>query len=129
MKTKHPKKSVEAQQPKYFLITVIVVGCVTGVVLTAVAIFLLMRRYSCMGVILFCLKCGMPSFRPIYFLFRSKVPGFSHVAFSLIKEYLCFFVVVVVVNFSRSKYLLFHYFLCFLFADSMFYSKKRSINQ
>ncbi|XP_078377523.1 receptor-type tyrosine-protein phosphatase N2-like [Oculina patagonica] len=42
----HPKRSVEAQQPKYFLITIIVVGCVTGVVLTAVAIYLMMRRYN-----------------------------------------------------------------------------------
>ena len=40
----HPKHSVETQQPKYFLITIIVVGCVTGVVLTAVAIYLMMRR-------------------------------------------------------------------------------------
>ena len=40
----HPNRSVETQQPKYFLITIIVVGCVTGVVLTAVAIYLMMRR-------------------------------------------------------------------------------------
>lgn len=40
----HPKHSVETQQPKYFLTTIIVVGCVTGVVLTAVAIYLMMRR-------------------------------------------------------------------------------------
>lgn len=40
----HPNRSVENQQPKYFLITIIVVGCVTGVVLTAVAIYLMMRR-------------------------------------------------------------------------------------
>lgn len=40
----HPQRSVETQQPKYFLITIIVVGCVTGVVLTAVAIYLMMRR-------------------------------------------------------------------------------------
>ena len=40
----HPQQSVETQQPKYFLITIIVVGCVTGVVLTAVAIYLMMRR-------------------------------------------------------------------------------------
>ena len=40
----HPQRSVESQQPKYFLITIIVVGCVTGVVLTAVAIYLMMRR-------------------------------------------------------------------------------------
>lgn len=43
---KHPKRSVETQQPKYFLITVIVVGCVTGIVLTAVAIYLMMRRHN-----------------------------------------------------------------------------------
>ena len=40
----HPNRSVESQQPKYFLITIIVVGCVTGVLLTAVAIYLMMRR-------------------------------------------------------------------------------------
>ncbi|XP_068715435.1 receptor-type tyrosine-protein phosphatase N2-like isoform X2 [Montipora foliosa] len=41
---KQPNRSVETQHPKYFLLTVIVVGCVTGVVLTAVAIYLMMRR-------------------------------------------------------------------------------------
>lgn len=46
MKSGPPKTSVETQQPKYFLITIIVVGCVTGVVLTAVAIYLMMRRYD-----------------------------------------------------------------------------------
>ena len=46
MKSGRPKTSVETQQPKYFLITIIVVGCVTGVVLTAVAIYLMMRRYD-----------------------------------------------------------------------------------
>lgn len=44
LQKRHPKHSVETQQPKYFLITIIVVGCVTGVVLTAVAIYLMMRR-------------------------------------------------------------------------------------
>ncbi|XP_044178857.1 receptor-type tyrosine-protein phosphatase N2-like [Acropora millepora] len=45
-KNKHPSRSVETQRPKYFLLTVIVVGCVTGVVLTAVAIYLMMRRQN-----------------------------------------------------------------------------------
>lgn len=45
-KNKHTSRSVETQRPKYFLLTVIVVGCVTGVVLTAVAIYLMMRRQN-----------------------------------------------------------------------------------
>ncbi|XP_001641012.2 receptor-type tyrosine-protein phosphatase N2 isoform X2 [Nematostella vectensis] len=40
-----PKK-VTNVQPKYFLVTVTVVGCVTGVILAAVAIYLIMKRYN-----------------------------------------------------------------------------------
>ncbi|PFX26762.1 receptor-type tyrosine-protein phosphatase N2-like isoform X2 [Stylophora pistillata] len=42
----NPQRSVKTQQPKYFLVTIIVVGCVTGVILTAVAIYLIMRRHN-----------------------------------------------------------------------------------
>ncbi|KAK3731509.1 hypothetical protein QZH41_008540 [Actinostola sp. cb2023] len=39
-------KHVYNQQPKYFLITLIAVGCVTGVILSAVTVYLIMKRYN-----------------------------------------------------------------------------------
>lgn len=39
-------KTIERAQPKYFVISLAVAGCVAGVVLIAVAIYLIMKRYS-----------------------------------------------------------------------------------